>query len=313
MEGIGLLSIPGGILCKKDVLGQSFSGTISGCNINIVFPSLSDDSSKDNLNHVGMSNRLKAPADGTKLRLDGEMIIWGYPMMAPQMNSFVKYVIVEVDCNELESNRLAQNLYAGAQDWAHSFKCFLQLLTKQQLERKLKASTTGNNLQLIIDGKHVQNQQPQVLQAHFHTDNDFASCEEIKQAIDFASSGKELFLEYQMLLSAYNSRKEGANRQAIIDACSAVEICLVNQITSYCNQKGLDPDILINKYRYLGDRFSLVKKLDINSPSFDFDKVIVKPRNKVAHNRDAYPTNECTDELIEMVENYLTHYHTSYY
>ena len=313
MKGIGLLLIPGGMLCKKDALGQKFSGRISGCDINIVLPSLADDSGKDRIDCVGISNPLNAPIGGATLTLGGEKIFWGYPMVAPKMNSFVKYVTVEMDCDESELNELAQKLYYGVQDWSLSFKRFLQLLTKQQLERKAKVSNLGNNLRLLFDGKHVQNQQPQVLHAHLHTDNDFASCEEIKQAIDFASSGKELFLEYQMLLSAYNARKEGANRQAIIDACSAVEICLVNQITSYCNQKGLDPDILINKYRYLGDRFRLIKKLDINSPVFDFDKIIVKPRNEVAHNRDAYPTNECTDKLIEMVENYLTHYHTSYY
>lgn len=313
MKVIGLLSIPGGLFCKKDALGQEFSGTISGYKANIVFPSLADNSGKEIIDCVGISNQLLAPPKGAKLTLGGEKIFWGYPMMYPQMNSFVKYVIVELDCSELESSELAQKLYAAIDDWAISIKRFLQILTKQQCERKAEASNPGNNLQLLFDGNYIQNQHPQVLHAHFYADSRFASPEDIEQALDFASSGKELFLEYQMLLSAYNARKSGENRQAIIDACSAVEICLVNWITSYCNQKGFAPEVLTGKYKSLGDRFKLVKKLDENTPTFDFGNTIVKPRNDVAHNREAYPTNECTDKLIELVEKYLAHYHTSYY
>ena len=313
MKGIGLLSIPGGLLCKKDVLGKQFPGTISGCNVSVAFPSLADSSGEESLEQVGMRNQLMPPSSGSMLTLGGEKVFWGYPMKYPQMNSFVKYVVLEVDYDESESNKIAQKLYADVEDWVLSFKRFLQILTKQQLERKAKASNPGNNLRLLFNGKYIQNQHPQVLHAHFYADSCFASPGDIEQALDFASSGKELFLEYQMLLSAYNARKSGKNRQAIIDACSAVEICLVNWITSYCNQKGFAPEVLTEIYKSLGDRFELVKKLDENTPTFDFRNTIVKPRNDVAHNREAYPSNECTDNLIEMVEKYLAHYHTSYY
>ena len=77
--------------------------------------------------------------------------------------------------------------------------------------------------------------------------------------------------------------------------------------------EGFAPEVLTEKYRSLGDRFNLVKKLDGSSPVFDCSSVIVRPRNDVAHNRDVYPTDECTDRLIEMVEKYLSHYNSSYY
>lgn len=311
MKAIGLLKIPGGILCKNDALGQTFSVKIEGISALISFPTIAD--SIYSKNCVGMSNQLKAPTNGEGLTLGGEKIFWGYPMMAPEMNSFVEYILLEVGCDETETDFIAQKLYAGVQNWTRSFKRFLQLLTKQQLERNKNVSNPGNNLQLFFNKRYVENQQPQVLYAHFHDDSEYASHSDIEQAIIFASSGKELFLEYQMLLSAYSARKDGENRQAVIDACSAVEICLVNWIKYYSNQKGFSPEILTDKYRSLGDRFKLVRELDNCSPIFDFGNVIVKPRNDVAHNRDAYPTNECTDRLIEMVEKYLSHYHTSYY
>ena len=313
MKLIGFLTIPGGLLCKKDVLGQRFIGTISGFNVGLIFPSLSDSSEKKTIDRVGMSNQLIAPPNGVTLTLGEEKIFWGYPIKAPEMNSFVKRITLEVESNKSDSDELAQKLYAGIDAWTHSFKRFIQLLTRQQCERIAKASNPGNTLQLICNGKYVQNHHPQVLHGQFYGDSIFASYTEIAQAIDFASSGKELFLEYQMLLSAYNARKSGENRQAIIDACAAAEICLVNQIDFYCNQKGILTEVLTEKYKSLGERFNLVKKLDVNSPSFDFGNVIVKPRNDVAHNRNTCPTNECTDKLIEMVEKYLVHYHTSYY
>lgn len=313
MKIIGLLSIPNGIYCKKDALGQQFSATISGCNVKISFPSITDDEGNENLDCAGAFAQLNPPINGKTLRLGGEKIEWGYPMSAPTMNSFIEYVTLEVDCNELESNKIAQKLYENTDEWTISFKQFLQLLTHQNLERESQVTNPGNNLQLLFNKKYIQNQHPQVINLPLYPDNLFASYNEVKQAMGFASSGKELLLEYQMLLSAYYAQKDGKNRQAIIDACSAVEICLLNYINSYCNQKGIVPEILTEKYKSLGDRFKLVKTLDNNFPAFDVTNVIVKLRNDVAHNRNVYPTNECTDKLIKMVEKYLSHYHTSYY
>lgn len=313
MKMIGLLTIPGGILCKKDALGQQFSATISGYNVNISFPSITDEEGNENVDCAEPFAQLNPPINGKTLRLGRENIEWGYPMSAPAMNSFIKYVTLEVDCNEFDSNELAQKLYGSIQEWTISFKQFLQLLTHQNLEQKSQVTNPGNNLQLLFNKKYIQNQHPQVINMHIYPDKIFASYNEIKKAMDFASSGKELLLEYQMLLSAYYARKEGKNRQAIVDACSAVELCLLNQINCYCNQKGLNPKILTDKYRSLYDRFDLVEKIDSNCPSYDFKNIIVKPRNNLVHNNNAYPTNECTNKLIEMVEKYLSHYHTSYY
>lgn len=313
MRIIGLLSIPNGIYCKKDALGQNFSATISGYSVNISFPSVTDDEGNENVDCAKPFAQLNPPINGKTLRLGGEKIEWGYPMSAPAITSLIKHVTVEIDCTELEYNGLAQKLYGSIQEWVSSFKQLLQLLTHQNLEKESKVSHPGSDLYLLVGGKYIQNKHPQVLNVSFLSDNVYASYDEIQQAMDFASSGKELLLEYQMLLSAYYARKEGKNRQAIVDACSAVELCLLNYINSYCNQKGIVPEILTEKYKSLGDRFKLVKTLDNNFPAFDVTNVIVKPRNDVAHNRNVYPTNECTDKLIEMVEKYLSHYHTSYY
>lgn len=313
MKIIGSLSISKGVLCKKEVLGNIYPGKISGIDFNIAFPSLSVNHQKEVNNTVGMCNPLVAPSIGPESTIFNEKVIWGHPLMAPSMNSFVENVAIEVECCELTIDEITEKLYTGAKTWADSFKSFLQLITKQQLERKMKGSNCGDFLQLFCEGKYIENKQPYVLYANFYNDKVFASSEDIKQAIAFASSGKELILEYQMLLSAYKAQKNNKNRQAIIDACSAIEICLTNWIKNFANKKGFNFEILTDKYRSLGERFKLVSRLDPSFPSLDFNNIIIKPRNNVAHNRDIYPSNECTVKLIEMVENYLNYYHTVYY
>lgn len=313
MKVKGLLSIPGGILCQGNALGKTFCGVIAGVNIEIHFPSFVDSHQEEGLDYIDMDHSLIAPPIGANLSRGGERITWGYLMKAPKMDFCVERVMIEFDCSDTEVDELAQKVYANITEWSDSFVNYLQLATKQRVKRREKMYQQGENLELLCKGRYVENQHPHVVHVHFYGDTDFASSEAIEQAVGFASSGKELFLEYQMLLSAYAARKEGKNRQAIIDACSAVEICLTNWITNYCKGKDISPEILTEKYRTLGDRFRLVSKLDPTFPVFDFNAVVVKPRNDVAHNRDVYPTDACTDGLIEVVEKYMSHYHTKYY
>lgn len=313
MKIIGLLSIPKGLLCKKDVLGKTFYGSVSNIDIAIMFPKLANKTVEDTMNYVGLENQLIAPEIGRNLKRGEDNIFWGYSMSYPDMNSFIENVMIEFECTEENYSDNSQAIYKKIYDWIYSFKKYIQLVTKQQLSRKTTHPNNNHCVELLFEGKYIQDQRPQMLQGTIYSNNVFASQDQIKQALAFASSEKELLLEYQMLLSAYTARKNNKNRQSVIDACSAIEICLINWIENYCKNKEITPTVLTEKYRSLGDRFKLVKKLDEDFPDFDFNNKIVAVRNNVAHNRDIYPSNEITDQLIELIENYLSHYHTKYY
>ena len=233
-------------------------------------------------------------------------------MHYPEFNSFVKKILFLAECEESETQDVAQRLYSVIGKWEIAFTRFCKLCTKQQMAR-VKNENLPRNLVLLSPQGYIQNNLPAYLHCQLHGDGEFLSDEQIKQAITFASSGRELLLEYQMLLSAYAARKECQNRQAIIDACSAVEICLVNKIKSFSNEKDIDPDLFLKKYRSLGDRFRLVAKIDTCFPVSDYDNIIVNPRNNIAHNRDVYPSDEVTDKLLVAVEQCLKHYHVTYY
>ncbi len=306
----GIISFKKGILCKQEVLGKSYQGKISNIDVNISFPFVSIKNDGDSMNLVGMGNPLKAPHNGKNLKHGDEPVFWGYPMSFPTMNSFVKCVLIEA---QLCENQQPQELYDHIGQWQHSVVTYCELLSKQHFERKNILLNDSNVLELISEKGYIQNNAPQRISGTIHSSSEFVSELQIREAINFASSNKELFLEYQMLLSAYESTKHNHNRQAIIDACSATEIVLIKVIQDFCNKKGIDSEILISKYRSLGERFDLVKKLDNSFPNIDYKNDIVKYRNDVAHNRNVYPSNGQTDTLISAVEQLLAHYHKNYY
>lgn len=306
----GLLTFSKGILCKREVLGKSYKREIANIGISISLPSVSNQEYKDVLNRVGISNPLCPPRNGKNIRRGGEFIHWGYPMDYPECNSLVKCVLLE--CN-LDDNQNPQELYDGILCWEASIVNYAKLCTKQYLEKENESRDASDVLALISSQGYVQNTEPQCIFCHFHSSHEFLSEQQFCDAIKFASSGKDFLLEYQMLLSSYESRKNNRNRQAIVDACSAVEVVLINQIQNYCLQKTMRSDIILNKYRSLGDRFDLMEKIDDNFPLINYANSIVRTRNDVVHNRDTNPSDEKTNALIYAVEKIMEHYHETYY
>lgn len=90
MKIIGLLSVPKGLLCKKDVLGKTFYGSVSNIDIAIMFPKLANKTVEDTMNYVGLENQLIAPEIGRNLKRGEDNIFWGYPMSYPITQNIIK-------------------------------------------------------------------------------------------------------------------------------------------------------------------------------------------------------------------------------
>ena len=310
---IGILTFSKGILCQKDALGTSYNAIIGGLNVNITFPHLNNDDKGDQLNRVGLLNPLLPPEKAKKYKRGDEYLLWGEPLSAPEFDSVVNMATIECECSENDSFETAQKIYANVGMWENAFYRYCFLCTKQYRAVKSSSEPQGSFLDILTNGKRIPNNQPLKLTVHLHSHDDFASKETIINAMDFASSGKDLLLEYQMLLSAYNAIQADERRQAIIDGSSSVELCLIKAIEKYCDEKNMDPDILLKKYRSLGERFALVEKIDNTLPKYDYKNLIVKPRNAVSHAREAKPSSETVRKFINAVEEVLKHYHTTYY
>lgn len=306
----GLLTLSEQILCKKEVLGKSFNCEIAGIPLQICFPQYPVVEESNPI--IGISNPLLPPEIGAIWKRGNNTLCWGYPMNYPSGHSCIELLALSVECGDELISTYAHRLYESIHNWEHAFIDHLKLETKQGVNRNKNIRHNNCNLELMVD-EYVPDNRTITLCLNIPNESSYASENDISNAISFANSGAELFLEYQMLLSAYEARQQGQNRRSVLDACAAIEIALVKQIEGYCRSIGLSPSIILKKYRYLGERIELLKEIDKSVPNKDYQSLVVKPRNNVMHNNDIFPSDETTDRLIACVEVFLEHYHTSYY
>ena len=305
----GLLTLSDNILCKKEVLGKYYKSTIAGLEVEIHFPQYP---AADEVSTSISNNFLLPPEIGTTWTRGDEYLRWGYPMNQPAGDSCVELLALSIECEKEEINGFADKLYKFIETWEHAFIDYLMLETKQNTERDKNISRKTCNLELL-DEKYIPCNRAINVYLTIPKKECFASEQNIINAVAFADSGKELSLEYQMLLSAYDARRTNQNRRAILDACAAMEITIVDQINQYCQSIGMLPEVLINKYRYLGERIELLKIIGISIPNEDYKTLVVDPRNSVMHNKNVFPTDNTIEKLINCVEVFLGHFHTAFY
>lgn len=307
----GLITLSESILCKSEVLGQILNTTIADVEVSVHFPQLPVFEKKDSQQRI--INPLLPPEIAKAWKRGNIPLSWGYPQNYPTGNSSVDLLAITINCDEHEIEKKAILLYSGINAWVKSFVDYLVISTKQKTVRnKNKENNTYASLEFLELG-NMEGSIIKKLYGFIPRDDSFASMNQIVQALRFADSGKELHTEYQMLLSAYKARRDCLNRQAIIDACSAVDLCLVKNITRLIKGLKMDPEFFLDKYGSLGNRFDLIKQLDRSFPNDDQQQLIVKPRNDVAHNREVHPSDDTTDKLISCVEGCLEHFFTGYY
>lgn len=304
---VGILKLSNDLLCQKDVLGKILECEIGGTRALLHFPILNE-----NVRDVGITNPLLPPLLCNSWIKDGKKLDWGNPMRYPEWYSCVKTLAVSVECDKDSTNEIAQKMYKSIEEWEYSFWAYLKLVTKQGIYRDRNVGQNYCSLQLF-DGKYISNHTPIQISLNIPLPTTFASSEEIVDAIAFANSGKDLLLEYLMLLSAYAAILQNQNRRAIMDACSALEIVLLKQIDIHSKANKQMPEIAILDRMSLGDRIKLLREIDSNFPVKDYDNLIVKQRNDLMHGRVIFPSDETTNTLISCVEDVLKYYHTEYY
>ena len=305
----GLISLSESILCKKEILGQVKDTTIAGVDVKIHFPQLPVFDEGDP--QIGINNPLLPPEIATTWKRGNEALFWGSPQNYPSGNSFVDLLAISVACKIDKRTEIARALYEGIKTWVKSFADYLQLSSKQNTDRDKNIENKSRGWLEILGLECIPGLVAEHIFVTVPNTNSFVSEAQVDEALQFAASGKELHLEYQMLLSSYRARKECQNRQAIIDACSAVELCLDAYLINNLQKLDLTPSEYDNKS--LGSKFDLVKSIDKSFPKEDQQALIVKPRNDVAHNREVNPSDRTTDALISCVERCLQHFFNGYY
>ena len=301
-----LLTFPVSLHCQIELLGKTFSGKISGIDVTLSFPRYEKKTQKEKYSR----DFLMPPPEAERWKIGEETISWGELIGYSKLGAAVDrlLILVDVSCDDVEA---ARTVTLAIGKWTKALFDFSKLCSRQDTGRAMvDTSEDFCKFQFV---PYIDITKRTRITIMIPNGDHFLSVEQFKEAVLFASSGKELLLEYQMLLSAHAAKRDGSNRQAIVDACSAIEICAVKRISLYCKNKGLNSEQYLEKYKSLGDRLFRIKQIDKDFPIKDVGNTIVKPRNDVIHNRDAYPSDETTKKVITAVEQCLKFYHTTYY
>jgi hypothetical protein len=300
----GIIQLRDSVLCKEEVLGQSFSTMINGIALNLYFPNIDDTSSQPTpCNRT--STPLFPPEFARSWKNNNQSIHWGNVANTRTGDAQVDYLPCSVDCPVDNEVTIAESLFAAITQWEERFidYCILAGKTAHKQSHYKRESTSPLTL---CCSKGVYRDAPQYfVELRFLEQQEFLPADKIREAIDFASSGREFLLEYQLLLASVSAKRNQQYKHAIFDACASIEICLNKVIAGYTgdnkNQKSL------SKYRYLKDKFKFVETIDDDFPSIDYCK-IVDYRNAIAHGRERIFSNLDAEEIIHYAEILLEHF-----
>jgi hypothetical protein len=161
---------------------------------------------------------------------------------------------------------------------------------------------------LVKDGdklKHIGSGEPTVVEITMSQTDESLHLENIKVACHFSSLGLSPRLEYQLMLEAYSAQRNGDYRKALIEATTALEICLTNRAKQEFTKQNISfGEGLLNKFRTLSGRFELLRLLSIELPNTNYKALIIEPRNGVI--RKADPVSEPqAKQVINQVEQLL--------
>lgn len=306
----GFVQFPGNLHCSSETLGTEISVNIGGIDVRLVFPREKETRDENGVLLYGILNPLISPIGAEKWRINGGPLNWGHPY--PNNTSIISRVVIFMECNDDDVHSTAKALYSDIGRWERAFLEYCYVISKQHPLVENSFDTVGSLFHLYGD-KRIDLISPDCNRQVFHLEYQILSLDTIRKACEYASSNCTLFLEYQLLNEAYSAFQNEKKRQAIIDACSALEIVMVKQIKKYCDSVSMNDSILLSKYKSFGDRVKLVQKL---YPSFFVDNLehtTVHLRNEIAHCSNFCPSDNDTNTLICNVEKAMAFFHEGYY
>ena len=308
----GILKFFRPIECSADALGQAVDISIGGHTGKLTLPSLPDWQDQDD---DPFHKPLLGPSVACTWKRGEKLINWGRPSTYPMEQASVKRALVEFISHEsnLESN--AKKIYQCFGAWLNLFEQYVILLTTQNTRRNVyvegEDSDRLGNIELLIKEeaklRDISSTDSQKIEIVILTSgvDETLHLEQLKEASYLSSQNFPPRLEYRLLLEAYNARKAGDYRKAIIEAASALEISLTDRILNefdiQCVSFG---EKLLKKFSALGGRFELARILGVALPDKDYTSLLINPRNDVIH-RASFPNEMLAYQVISEVEYLL--------
>ncbi|MDO5653073.1 MAG: hypothetical protein Q4G39_03110 [Brachymonas sp.] len=305
----GLLTFDEPLLCARETLGATAPILIGGVGGICSLPRLPDWSE---LPDDPLHAPLVPPEEARTWRQGSEPFAWGFPTSYPTGTGQVEMALLRFDVAGDSVSEEGARVIRGFDSWRTLFLCHLELLTKQRRIQQIRVQNKIDDLDLFCwsaenKPERPWDKEPTEVQIVFPSEDTFLKVSQFNRLCELASAGIELPLEYRIQLEAYRALAVGDFRKAIIEAGAAAEVALTSAICAKLSTDGITHgDELLGKFRTLGGRLNLAKKIGLQLPKLGISKNLVQPRNEVVHKADfadhrtAYLAIEVTDELIHM-------------
>ncbi len=311
---MGLIRFNHSIFCDGETMGNSFCSKIGDVKIKLYLPQIMTvKKANDEYDFI-----VKEPVICQFNKFDN----WGYVRQWNRNVYDLKNVGVEVravtficEVTESEMQDTVKVLSKGINLWrAQLYECcFLggkpvsgidedDFWEREGLATNFDVIDVDDNLRINV-GSNI------LLKCRFRDISEYFTLEEMRKVFNNIDIDRHLSLEYEMFLNALVEMQKGNYRYAIMEATTAVELCVTKRIMEECDKLKIDGRSLCDTfYRSLGNRFELLTALGINLASDNPSKEIVKPRNDLFHNRNLQPDYSKCKQVLDSVKLYLDEY-----
>lgn len=300
----GIVDFSPPLSCPEDALGQSIDISVEANAGTLTLPSLPDWEGDP------LHKPLLGPAAARNWKRGENLIDWGRPFsFSTGKGATVTRALMEFQAMLDDFEALAQRIHNGMGHWLHLFEQYVALLTEPKTRRRRSASNRTDRIELLADDGHelrlIQSDEPRVFTIYMSETDDSLHLENLKEACRLSSLGVSPRLEYQLMLEAYSARRNADYRKAIIEAATALEVSLTKRaLEEFRTLKISFGTKLLKKFRTLNGRLELVRLLSIPFPDKNYKRLIVDPRNDVAHEAD-FPGETLAVQVIAEVEQLL--------
>lgn len=312
---LGVVCFQHAIPCRGDVLAQEYQSCISGIEITVIFPSLHQTGQDWQPLTIERPHGIQANGLGDW----GEVYKWNASHLddSLQIGAWIRQVAFRCEVAEEDFDATVEHIASSITGWRNQVEERLILMGKGALDLvpshnsyfEEADNVTGLDLFLEDDYSKISFPGRINLEVVMRGDECYATPDEMCTILSKVDTSKRLCPEHRMYLNATIEQRCGHFRYAVMEATTAVELCITQKIKMRCDELGIDGAGLCDMYyRSLGDRFSLLKHLGLGWATENPGREITKPRNDLFHNRNLQPSGEECSLVLKAVRAYLDLY-----
>lgn len=287
----GVLNFENDFLFQKDILGNCIKTKINGVEVKLLFPRISPNIDEQIKKTSSLSSNEFIIAPNLNITNFNSDFNWGYLKSYPDLISHINNIIIAFPSGNEDE------ICDHVEEWLNVLFKYCKLISKIiMFHNNPNSIIMGGPLRLfsIIDNKYVKinrNYKSNPLKIYLTSETDAITLEQLTLAAKLASN-RPIYLEEDLMLSAYNELENKNYRKCVIEAGTALEVLLTKVIKEkFKEQKILWGDKLLSKYQTLRGRFELLNILEISIPTKDYQDNIIKPRNIAVHGANPLTKN----------------------